>query len=57
MERVAQAARSAGLIVILDAKRGDIGVSAEHYASFAFEAMGATVVSSLSMAMDRLTSF
>lgn len=30
-------ARAAGLIVILDAKRGDIGISAEHYAAAAFE--------------------
>lgn len=28
-----QAARELGLVVILDAKRGDIGVSAEHYAA------------------------
>lgn len=41
MQRVAHAARAAGLLVILDAKRGDIGVSAEHYASFAFESIGA----------------
>lgn len=31
------AARSRGLQVILDAKRGDIGVSAEHYAAAAFD--------------------
>jgi len=30
-------ASQAGLIVILDAKRGDIGISAEHYAAAAFE--------------------
>jgi len=41
MQRAMHAAREAGLLVILDAKRGDIGVSAEHYAVFAFEAMGA----------------
>jgi orotidine-5'-phosphate decarboxylase len=29
-------ARSLGLVVILDAKRGDIGVTAEHYAAAAF---------------------
>lgn len=29
-------ARSAGLLVVLDAKRGDIGVTAEHYAASAF---------------------
>ena len=32
------AAREHGLEVILDAKRGDIGVSAEHYAAAAFGA-------------------
>lgn len=31
-----QRARNAGLIVVLDAKRGDIGISAEHYAHAAF---------------------
>src|SRR6185369_5725409 len=30
-------AKQAGLIVILDAKRGDIGISAEHYAAAAFD--------------------
>ena len=33
LEDVCRAAREAGLIVILDAKRGDIGVSARHYAA------------------------
>lgn len=33
MFRVLAAARAAGLIVILDAKRGDIGISSEHYAA------------------------
>ncbi|HEV2812308.1 MAG TPA: orotidine-5'-phosphate decarboxylase [Solirubrobacteraceae bacterium] len=32
LERVAAAARAAGLLVLLDAKRGDIGVSAQAYA-------------------------
>ena len=36
LERIIAMAHSAGLVVILDAKRGDIGVSAEHYASAAF---------------------
>ncbi|MBT8486990.1 MAG: orotidine-5'-phosphate decarboxylase [Phycisphaerales bacterium] len=31
------AARERGLIVILDAKRGDIGISAEHYAAAVFD--------------------
>ncbi|MEM7629937.1 MAG: orotidine-5'-phosphate decarboxylase [Planctomycetota bacterium] len=33
MERVIGAARAAGLVVILDAKRGDIGSTAAHYAA------------------------
>ena len=33
MFEVIEAAKSAGLIVIADAKRGDIGISAEHYAT------------------------
>lgn len=33
-------ARAAGLIVVLDAKRGDIGVTAEHYAASAFGGAG-----------------
>jgi orotidine-5'-phosphate decarboxylase len=37
LERVILGARQRGLIVILDAKRGDIGVSAEHYAAAAFD--------------------
>ncbi|MEM7577120.1 MAG: orotidine-5'-phosphate decarboxylase [Planctomycetota bacterium] len=36
-ERVASAAKDAGLLVIADAKRGDIGISAEHYAAAFFE--------------------
>lgn len=35
LERVCAAAASAGLVVILDAKRGDIGLSTEHYAAAA----------------------
>lgn len=37
MRRVAAAARARGMVVILDAKRGDIGVTAEHYAAAAFD--------------------
>lgn len=37
---VIRAARQRGLMVVLDAKRGDIGVSAEHYAAAAFGAPG-----------------
>jgi orotidine-5'-phosphate decarboxylase len=40
MERVIATARRAGLFVLLDAKRGDISTSAEHYAQAAV-AMGA----------------
>ncbi|HRQ71469.1 MAG TPA: orotidine-5'-phosphate decarboxylase [Phycisphaerales bacterium] len=35
LRNVIGAARSAGLIVVLDAKRGDIGTTAEHYAAAA----------------------
>lgn len=38
LRRTIQRAREAGLIVILDAKRGDIGTTAEHYAAAAFGA-------------------
>lgn len=38
LERVCRHAASAGFPVILDAKRGDIGVSAEHYAAAAVHA-------------------
>ncbi len=33
LERVVEAARDAGLVVLLDAKRGDIGISSGHYAA------------------------
>jgi len=38
LERLCRHARDAGLPVILDAKRGDIGISAEHYAAGAAHA-------------------
>lgn len=41
MQRVCAHARQAGLLVVLDAKRGDIGVSARHYAHAAFALFGA----------------
>ena len=44
LERVCAKARDLGLYVILDAKRGDIGVTGEHYAEMAFGAMGADAV-------------
>lgn len=43
LERTIWAAREAGLFVLLDAKRGDIGTSAAHYAASA-RAMGADAV-------------
>lgn len=44
LERVCARARELGFFVILDAKRGDIGTTAEHYAAFAFDAVGADAV-------------
>ena len=44
LTRVIARAHEHGHVVILDAKRGDIGVSAAHYAAFAFEAMNADAV-------------
>lgn len=43
LERTASAAREAGLLVLLDAKRGDIGISAQHYAAAAV-ALGADAI-------------
>ncbi|MBM4108211.1 MAG: orotidine-5'-phosphate decarboxylase [Phycisphaerae bacterium] len=37
LEGVLSEARGRGLVTVLDAKRGDIGMSAEHYAAAAFE--------------------
>lgn len=36
-----EASRALGLVSVLDAKRGDIGISAEHYAAAAFDQLGA----------------
>ena len=41
LESCIAAARELNLIVVLDAKRGDIGISAEHYAASAFSRMHA----------------
>jgi len=41
MARVIAGARERGYVTILDAKRGDVGVTARHYAAFAFDAMDA----------------
>lgn len=55
MERVCAHARGAGLLVILDAKRGDIGVSARHYAHAAFVRFGADALTvSPYLGMDTL---
>lgn len=43
LERAVAHARERGLIVILDAKRGDIGISARHYAAAA-KSMGADAI-------------
>ncbi|MDX2379161.1 MAG: orotidine-5'-phosphate decarboxylase, partial [Acidimicrobiia bacterium] len=44
LERVIAAARARELLVLLDAKRGDIGSTAEHYAREAFDRYGAHAV-------------
>lgn len=44
LERVVAEAHRLGLLVILDAKRGDIGVSAQHYAAWAFDHLDAHAV-------------
>ncbi|MCU0688140.1 MAG: orotidine-5'-phosphate decarboxylase [Phycisphaerales bacterium] len=41
LERTARHAIDRGVLVLLDAKRGDIGVTAEHYAAAAFDQLGA----------------
>jgi orotidine-5'-phosphate decarboxylase len=55
MERVCAHAKKTGLIVVLDAKRGDIGVSARHYAHAAFNRIGADALTvSPYLGMDTL---
>ena len=44
LQHVCRRARELGYTVVLDAKRGDIGVTAEHYAALAFDAMDADAV-------------
>jgi orotidine-5'-phosphate decarboxylase len=44
LAQVCSLARDMGFFVVLDAKRGDIGVTAEHYAAMAFDAMKADAV-------------
>jgi len=57
MSRVLRAAQASGLVVVYDAKRGDIGISAEHYAASA-RALGAdwTTVNAY-LGADGLTPF
>ena len=58
LERVVAGARQRGLYVILDAKRGDIGTTAEHYAAFAYGAIGADAVTvNLYMGFDTIEPF
>src|SRR6185295_161169 len=40
LKAVIRAAHQHGFLVVLDAKRGDIGITAEHYAAAAFGASG-----------------
>ncbi|MFN0010658.1 MAG: orotidine-5'-phosphate decarboxylase [Phycisphaerales bacterium] len=42
LRALVQRVRAAGMVAILDAKRGDIGISAEHYAAAAFGPDGAS---------------
>lgn len=51
LRKVVQHAHARGLLVILDAKRGDIGTTAEHYAAAAF----GTPQSNPALAADALT--
>ena len=44
LERVIAEAHRLSLLVVLDAKRGDIGVSAEHYAAWAFDHLDAHAI-------------
>lgn len=58
LERVCARARELGFFIILDAKRGDIGVTAEHYAAYAYDAMGADAVTvSPYMGFDTIEPF
>jgi orotidine-5'-phosphate decarboxylase len=44
LEQTVAAARDAGLVVVLDAKRGDIGSTAEAYATAAYDRLGADAI-------------
>jgi orotidine-5'-phosphate decarboxylase len=58
LERVCQGVRDSGRLLILDAKRGDIGSTAEHYATALFDHLGgdaATVAPY--MGADSITPF
>ena len=58
LERVCARAGELGFFVTLDAKRGDIGTTAEHYAAFAFDALGADAVTvNAYMGFDTVEAF
>ncbi|HEX8120373.1 MAG TPA: orotidine-5'-phosphate decarboxylase [Solirubrobacteraceae bacterium] len=55
LERVVDAARAAGLLVLLDAKRGDIGVSAQAYAEGLLTGTATPFGPATGLAADALT--
>lgn len=58
LEEVMASAKSAGVVTILDAKRGDIGISAEHYASALFGHFSADwCTANAYLGMDGVTPF
>lgn len=57
LAHVMQAARERGLVTILDAKRGDIGISAEHYAASAAALGTHWITVSGYMGPDTITPF
>lgn len=57
LERTVAAAHEAGLLVILDAKRGDIGISAEHYAAAAKQANVDAITVSAYLGTETLEPF
>lgn len=57
LERVCEHARRDGLLTILDAKRGDIGISAAHYAAAAAEMGVDAVTVSPYLGLEPLTPF
>lgn len=58
LEEVMASAKSAGFVTILDAKRGDIGISAEHYAAALFGHFSADwCTANAYLGMDGVTPF